>query len=200
MSAKKENKPVAPLWYIAILPPPLITREVMKFQEYARDQFNSSWALRSPPHITLFPPFRFLEKDFSRLNASLERFANKQSPFTLTLENFSCFEPRVIYTVVVLDSTLAAFQLSLKVSLKNELGLPYPGHHPFNPHMTVAFRDLDDEQFQRAWTYFSKQMFERQFQVTTISLLKHHKKGWRIFEEYALESKKPLLSEESRDH
>ena len=183
MSIKKENKPSS-LWFIAILPPEPILTEVKAFKEHARDHFDSAHALRSPAHVTLFPPFRFAEKNLTELDTLLKEFAYQQQSFELELSNFNCFAPRVVYVDVPHSSTLSRIQHSLRDILKSKLQLPYPGKHEFHPHMTIAFRDLRKSKFRETWAYFSKQHYQRSFPVKAISLLKHQGKGWALYKNY----------------
>ena len=47
-------------FFIAILPPETIQREITDFKEEIARDFKSSHALKSPPHITLLMPFRVI--------------------------------------------------------------------------------------------------------------------------------------------
>ena len=48
----------------------------------------------------------------------------------------------------------------------------------FQPHVTIAFRDLRKARFYEAWETFKNQKYERRFSVSGITLLKHQSDRW----------------------
>jgi 2'-5' RNA ligase len=52
--------------------------------------------------------------------------------------------------------------------------------HSFNPHMTIAYRDLTKENFMAAWPEFESRPFHASFLVDHICLLKHNRRTWDI--------------------
>ena len=50
----------------------------------------------------------------------------------------------------------------------------------FNPHMTIAYRDLSPELFQQAWHEYKHKKFEAEFEVDAFYLLQHDSKKWNI--------------------
>ncbi|MDZ7848994.1 MAG: hypothetical protein U5L96_20985 [Owenweeksia sp.] len=46
------------LWFIALVPPRKIIEKLAIHRQYAADHFNAKHALKTTPHITLFPPLR----------------------------------------------------------------------------------------------------------------------------------------------
>ncbi|NRB52236.1 MAG: 2'-5' RNA ligase family protein [Saprospiraceae bacterium] len=168
------------LFFIAVLPPAEIQEEVTAFKEYAATEFNSKHALRSPPHITLIPPFRWASSERDKLIRFLEGFTFSPSTIALTLENFDCFAPRVIFVDVNAELLLQQMQVQLKTEIAQHLGIEHKGPFGFHPHMTIAFRDLVEDVFQTAWAYFSTQSYLRTFAVQELTLLKHHQKGWQV--------------------
>ena len=57
----------------------------------------------------------------------------------------------------------------------------------FNPHITVAFRDLRRPAFAMAWKEFASRKFSGEFAVNAIILLKHNGKLWEICKEFDFE-------------
>lgn len=174
----------APLFFIALLPDEGIQQEITRFKEYAARHFRSSRALRSPPHITLIPPFRWPEARAVELDAALESFVLKEQPFRLGLQNFNCFAPRVIFVDVERTTELQALQYRLETCLTEELGLEAKSRRDFNPHVTVAFKDLHRKVFPEAWAYFSRLNYERVVQVQALALLEHTGKRWEVRREF----------------
>jgi 2'-5' RNA ligase len=180
--------PTKPIWFIALLPPPPILAEVLAFKEYAAANFGSSRALRSPAHITLFPPFQMAKNELPALESELEIFSSRQTPFSIALDGFSSFPPRVIFVDVRPGTALNELQQALQAHLKEQRGMDYPGGHGFHPHMTVAFKDLRKSMFRPAWEYFQKIEYKREFPVEAIHLLRHDGKYWQLTREFPLKT------------
>lgn len=174
------------IFFIAILPDDVIRGEVTRFKEYAAEHFKSAHALRSPPHITLFPPFKWRTSDVGDLDETLREFAAGEPSFFLGLKNFDCFSPRVIFIDVVESRELNELQERLRKRLDSDLNLKNQDRRPYHPHMTVAFKDLKRSVFPKAWAYFDKQRYERFFAVKDITLLRHNGKYWEIKRQYTL--------------
>jgi 2'-5' RNA ligase len=173
------------LYFIAIIPPEPIYGQALALKQHFKEQYNSKAALNSPPHITLHMPFKWKESKEARLIDGLEEFSAKQNSFGLKLNNFSAFEPRVIFVDVIKDGKLEQLQKQLKRFCKVELNLFNADYKEFayHPHLTLAFRDLKKPQFYKAWEEFKGKKFEVTFDVDSIALLKHDGKEWRAFKE-----------------
>ena len=58
------------LYFIAIIPPEKIRREIEELKKKISVAFNTKRALNSPPHITLIPPFR---TELDNLNSLIQK-------------------------------------------------------------------------------------------------------------------------------
>lgn len=163
------------LYFIALLPDQAIQDEITAFKQTAQDRFGSGHALKSPPHITLIPPFRSDRTDFS----ALQTLADEQKPFSVQLRNFDRFRSRVIFVNVLPEPALLAHQKRLADFCSSQWGIQ-PDVRPFHPHMTVAFKDLKRSVFHEAWAYFSAQSYERLFMAQAYTLLIHKGQQWVI--------------------
>ena len=69
-------------------------------------------------------------------------------------------------------------------SCRRELNLDNGNYknRPFHPHVTIAFRDLKKPMFYEARDYFENQVFNEQFQINEVSLLKHDESRWSMME------------------
>lgn len=175
------------LFFIAVLPDETIQQEVTDFKNYLAAHFGASHALKSPPHITLFPPFKWQSNRVDALAQALDDFAVEQDSFSLTLKNFSSFPPRVLFVDVAPSEYLRSLQQDLARYLEKELHLKNDREsHGFNAHMTIAHKDLKRELYSKAWVYFSKQTYERTFLVSAITLLEHKGGRWEVYEDFEL--------------
>lgn len=167
------------IYFVALLPDKAIQEEVTHLKEMAAGRFGSRHALKSPPHITLIPPFKRSESILPSLREALAEAASRLAPFTIRLQNFGHFGQRVIYVKVSVDETLTYCQRATASVFEKKLGIR-PEPRPFHPHMTVAFRDLSQQIYPEAWAYFSALSYERSFTATALTLLRHTGRRWEL--------------------
>lgn len=174
------------LFYIAVLPDAHTAEEVTGFKLFLADRFGARHALRSPPHITLFPPFRWGESRLVELAEGLEVFSAAQQGFELTLGDFNCFGSKVLYVDVAPSLALETLEHQLVEFLERGFGLCSSQSHGFHPHMTIAHRDLSQDVFPQAWAYFSGKDYERSFPVESLACLRYNGKEWEVWRLFSL--------------
>jgi 2'-5' RNA ligase len=176
-------------YFIAIVPPSPVYDDALEQKQYFKDHYQSKASLNSPPHITLHMPFRWREEKETELVQRLNQFTSNIQPFTITLDNFSSFPPRVIFINVMKSADLEQLYLDLKRFCKRELNLFNADYkeQPFHPHLTLAFRDLKKPNYQRAWHEFEQKKYRAEFPVKSIALLKHDGKTWQVFHDFQLQ-------------
>ncbi|MEL6249263.1 MAG: 2'-5' RNA ligase family protein [Cyanobacteria bacterium J06554_6] len=171
-------------FFIALVPPQVIQSEANAVRQVFADRFNSRKAFNSPPHVTLQPPFRWPLAEIDRLLQAVAVFADEQPPFSLQLQGFGAFPPRVIYIDVVKTPALERLQADLSNYLTEQLSIQEKDpNRPFRPHMTVAFRDLTRSAFRQAWPEFEQRPYQAEFTVDKLTLLIHNQQ-WVTHSEY----------------
>lgn len=176
------------LFFIALLPPQDIQDYVTGIKQHFADTYNSKAALKSPPHITLQPPFEWEVKNLPALEECLIDFASEHSSIPVILSGFAAFVPRVIYVDVIKTPELLSLQKDLMDCVEASLGIvdPVSKKRPFAPHMTVGFKDLSKQNFKAAWSEFEHQELHFEFTATYLTLLIHDDKRWQINSEFSL--------------
>ncbi|KJH72061.1 2'-5' RNA ligase family protein [Aliterella atlantica] len=174
------------LFFIALLPPQEVSDRAHAIKQHFADRYNSRAALKSPPHITLQPPFPLLDEEIAPLRGCLSKFANSQARVKVTLDGFAAFPPRVIYINVVKTQPLLELQSNLASTLATELKIidAKAKSRSFSPHMTVGFKDLSKPNFKAAWAEFQHQQLDYEFVASDLTLLKHNSKRWEIEEQF----------------
>ncbi len=173
------------LYFIALIPGREISDRVQAVKERMKAGYNAGHALRSPAHITLQMPFKRNSRMEAVIFEALEKFALKESPFSLEINGYGCFPPRVIFVRIIDHKEVKSLHARLKKVLKDELGFSQAEvMNDVQPHMTVATRDLTKEAFREAWPEFKKEEFSGFFEVRSLFLLKHNGKSWDIFKEF----------------
>ncbi|MBV8885505.1 MAG: 2'-5' RNA ligase family protein [Chroococcidiopsidaceae cyanobacterium CP_BM_RX_35] len=169
-------------FFIALLPPPAIQDYVNQLKQEFADRYDSRSAQRSPPHITLQPPFAWSVEQVSVLEQYLSNFANGRESVPVTLSGFGAFPPRVIYINVLKTQALLTLQTDLMTDLEGTLGIvdPISKTRTFSPHMTVAFRDLTRQNFMVAWSEFQQRQLQFEFTATKLTLLIHDGRRWNV--------------------
>jgi 2'-5' RNA ligase len=172
-------------FFIALLPPPNIQDYVNQIKQHFADCYGSCAAQKSPPHITLQPPFNWLDAEVPVLQQYLSTFANRE-PVTVTLNGFAAFAPRVIYINVLKTPELLTLQSDLIKHLDGlEIITPVSKSRASTPHLTVAFRDLTRQNFKAAWAEFQQRQLHFEFTVDYLTLLLHDGKQWNVYHEFS---------------
>lgn len=168
-----------------MLPDSVLQDRVTDIKLELKRDFGCKQALKSPPHITVFPPFRW---DPNRLDAfaCLSEFCDRHSSFEVSLNGFGSFPPRVIYVKPEMSDSLQLFHQELQAYLSEHLELldPMVAKRGFTPHMTVANRDLKRDRFSDAWAKYEQRSLEATFQANQLTLLKHDGQRWQIAQEW----------------
>ncbi len=170
------------LYFIAIIPPEPIYTEIKEFQQYFADKFHSKEALRRPSHVTLIPPFQISETHEKEVIDFLARFSAKQNPLELAIDGFGSFTVGVIYAAFVENEQLKKIQKELILSFNKKFKVEggKDSGRKFNPHMTVAFKDLSPLVFPEAKKEFDDKLYRRKWMLKDICILKHDFKEWKI--------------------
>lgn len=169
-------------FFIAIVPPPDIQAIAQDIKQQFAEKYSSRAAQKSPPHITLQPPFAWMPQALPNLEQQLAKFALEQVPFEVELNGFAAFPPKVIYVDVVKTVVLLNLQTGLMANLEATLGIVDTSskQRAFAPHMTVAFQDLTQPNFNAAWESFQGRSLQLRFLVSSLSLLIHDEHQWHV--------------------
>ncbi len=167
-------------YFLALIPPPTIQAEATALKHYFREHYQSQAALKSPPHITLQPPFTWPDEARDRLFATLADFRPLIAPVPIHLSGFGAFPPRVIFLAVEPTPELMQLQTELSHYMATNLDIvdQRSRDRPFHPHLTIAFRDLKSAAFRQAWPEFEQRPAEYRFTAGAIALLRHTGQKW----------------------
>lgn len=175
------------LYFIAIIPPAPIFDQAKAWKEYFAEIYHSKAALKSPPHITLHMPLKLNEEKEDQLSEVLQQVANKMQPFEVALSNFGHFGQRTIFIGVEENERMHELFKILMKSMKihfNIFNADYK-NRGFNPHLTLAFRDLKKATFGKAWPEFEDKVYQAKFMAERFTLLKHNGKFWETYRHFS---------------
>ena len=180
----------SPLYFIALVTTGALAEKIRQIQVYCSETYQSKKALRSPPHVTLVPPFRQDESIENILREKLTPFFQKYSPFTLELNGFGRFDNRVIFIRPEKNPYLQKLEEELRHFLSADFSfIERTPSRAYNPHITIASGDLRKKIFPSAWQEFEHKTFNDRWNVTSAHLLRHDGKVWNPAIEFAFSSR-----------
>jgi len=172
------------MYYVAVLCPAAIDDTIQKHKLWMRDHFGCTVALKSAAHITLVTPFWLKNESEELLKDTLQTFQTDKLPVEIELKDFSHFSDRVIYINVKENHQLDTLRKEVEDHfIQSFRGIIKPDTRPFNPHITIANRDIKPGDFIKAWEHFSKEKFEESFRTNSVSLLKLTAEKWAVIAE-----------------
>ena len=174
------------LFFLAVVIPDPWSAEIRTFQKIVAEQFDSKAALRSPPHITLVPPFQMRLEELQRLYEVLQSDTTETMPLNIELNGFARFDRRVIYVHVEPSLALAKFAAILNRLLIANGFRVKEEHRAYHPHVTIAFKDLRADQFKLAWKHFGEIPYAAAFEAPAFSLLQHTGQKWIVLNAFPL--------------
>jgi 2'-5' RNA ligase len=171
------------MYYIAIVLPKELDEQIIKFKYYMLEKYETRVGLNSPAHITIIPPFWLHPEKEDGLRSDLDSLATQIHAFPLSTKDFSAFKPRTIYIDVVSSESLNEVKKKAdRFFLERSQDGIKPENRAFNPHITIATRDLHKAAFAEAWPYFKDKEFKKDWTVEGLSLLRHNKKDWDVIQ------------------
>ena len=113
------------------------------------------------PHITVGSGIKVDEKNLELVCGEIKSVAKKFKPFKIKIKNYkfiddwvggktSSYTPYVIYLDIVVNRNLQKLAEELMKKVTNKYERYYDQPWPYNPHLTVAFKDLDKRGFLKA--------------------------------------------------
>ena len=172
-------------YFIAIEPDAALLNDIRAISKDFAERFNSVKAYKNFPHITLIPPFKFpkdkedlLVKNFSGIKLDTKVFEQK-------LNGYSSFPNRRNPVIFIEPDNREELQ-----RLYNELSIffSYTNAKGFSPHITVAYRDLTYDNYEKAWKEYEHKPFNETFTVEKVGLYKHENEKWNLVETISLKA------------
>jgi 2'-5' RNA ligase len=172
------------LYFIAIVPDEAEQARIHELKLEMEQKFESRHAQNAPAHITLHMPFRWKDTKKEVLLEMMHRINATVKTFTIALDGFDFFEPRVVFVRVVSNDVLHSLQKMVQQECRATLKKVNANYRDqvFHPHVTIGFRDLKKAQFHLAKAYYSERNFSSSFDVSKVHLLRHDGARWQIEE------------------
>lgn len=166
------------LYFIGILPPQDILAEIEKLKKICMIKFHSKHALRLPAHITLISPFHSNKQKILSLKTALKGLSKED--IIIKLNGFSYFKNNVIYVNIDNNNELLRLKKHIDDKILREHKIKTADIN-FIPHITIASKDLTEENFILSLEYFKNIEYKRTFKVENIVVFKLGGSGWINF-------------------
>jgi 2'-5' RNA ligase len=167
-------------YFLALIPPAPLADQLTQLKEQLQARFQVKYALKSPSHLTLKMPFSYNEAKEGQLQEKLLHFLTEQDPFLVQLAGISNFGQRVIYQRVIHCETLTTMQAGLRGYCRKSLHLVEElSDRNFQPHLTLAYKDLKASQFDEVLAFAREQAIAAEFLADRLVLLKRVEGRWK---------------------
>ncbi|MCQ2597157.1 MAG: 2'-5' RNA ligase family protein [Treponema sp.] len=143
----KQNNFPQQTHFLGVLIPRDLTLTLEDCRRYMNEAFGCKSGYGTPIHVTLVPPFhlpeRFTTADLVRAIEDDVLPLADQLKFDAHINNFDAFGDRTIFAKVIHDDKWTALRDKvLSAVLKAVPGCTKKDQRPFQPHLTVANRDI----------------------------------------------------------
>lgn len=171
--------------FIGVLVPEEITHTLEDCRKYMNHTFGCKSGYGTPIHITLVPPFK-LPEEFSTqdlifsMNQEILSVDNKLK-FNGRIENFDAFGDRTIFAKVIPNKKWNVLRdKTLDAVLKLAPDCTKKDKRPFQPHLTVANRDIPSGVSVQALEVMNELNLIEDFPVDNITIFERHENKWCI--------------------
>lgn len=172
------------LYFIALLADGEVSKEAMIQKQYMLEQYGCRVALKSPPHITIVPPFNIKEEDEEVLTGCLDKIHLPFDSIEVQTRNYDHFGNRVIF-IDIESSTSLGYLVEQVYDHLNACGFPLiKDERPFHPHITIANRDIPKRNFRDIFRQFKEMKLEKLMTISQLTLLKNEPGKWTILRSF----------------
>lgn len=153
------------------------------------------------PHITIGAGVKIKNKEEKQFHRDIENAIKNIKPFKIKIKDYGFmdnwmggklkgFTSYVIYINVIKNKRLQNLFNKIKEKVTDKRNLFYGPILLYNPHLTIAFKDLNKGPFLKAKKMLKKEKFEGQILINHIAIAKENKKGqWQEYKRFDLNLK-----------
>ena len=169
--------------FLGVLVPDDITLTLEDCRRYMNRTYGCKSGYGTPIHVTLVPPFRLPEpyttRDLVDVIQSDVLLHASELAFTAQIDNFDAFGDRTIFAKVVTNKKWTQLRdKTVSAVLKAAPGATKKDSRPYQPHLTVANRDIPTGASVAALKAMNEiQLFES-FPVDNITIFERRGGKW----------------------
>jgi 2'-5' RNA ligase len=152
---------------------------IRAFQREIKELCGAERQLSIPLHITIMPPFRANREFLLSLEDLLFKELTGIGPIEMEMNGFGHFGKKVLFVEIRKNKRLSQFQRLVSELMSEKLGYTDTYDYlEFHPHITLANRDFDAEDFDTVWPHFSVRSFKSTIEIDSLILYGHVVKTW----------------------
>ena len=170
--------------FIGVLLSQELTLRLEGYRKYMNQKYGCKSGFGTPIHVTLVPPFQLDDKLITAdIVAALSQMASEKKwhAFNAKIDGFDAFGDRTLFAKVIPSAVWTAF----RASVYNTISALSPGNlrrdnRPFQPHITVANRDIPAGASTEALDYLNQLELKAAFPVDNITIFERKDKRWVV--------------------
>jgi len=169
--------------FLGVLIPEDLTLTLEDCRRYMNEAYGCKSGYGTPIHVTLVPPFHLPEEyTTADLVQAIENDVLSQAvqlKFDAHIDNFDAFGDRTIFAKVIRDDKWTALRDKVVASvLKTAPGCTKKDQRPFQPHLTVANRDIPAGVSKDALEVMNELNLVEDFPVDNITIFERKNGKW----------------------
>ncbi|MBR5672504.1 MAG: 2'-5' RNA ligase family protein [Spirochaetales bacterium] len=176
--------------FIGVLLPDDLTQKLLKCREYMNHKYGCRSGFGTPIHVTLVPPFKLPAPcTTADIAAALAQMVaeKKWHAFNAKIEGFDAFGDRTLFAKVLPSAVWTAFRAAVCSAVAQASpGAVRKDTRPFQPHATVANRDIPPGASTEALEYLNQLELAATFPVDNITIFERREKRWTATQQVEL--------------
>ena len=169
--------------FLGVLIPEDLTLTLEDCRRYMNEAYGCKSGYGTPIHVTLVPPFHLPEEyTTADLIQAIQKEvlpAAAQLKFDAHIDNFDAFGDRTIFAKVIRDEKWTALRDKvLAAVLKAAPGCTKKDQRPYQPHLTVANRDIPAGVSTEALEVMNELNLVEDFPVDNITIFERKNGKW----------------------
>ena len=167
--------------FVGVLLPDDLTLTLEDCRRYMNEKYGCRSGHGTPIHVTLVPPFK-LSEEYSTddLARALEKnVLSRNFGFVAHVDNFDAFGDRTVFAKVSVDEKWTRLRdETVKAILNACPGTTKKDMRPFQPHGTVANRDIPEDASADALEALNEMNLVEDFPVDGITIFERRGDRW----------------------
>ena len=167
--------------FVGVLLPDDLTLTLEDCRRYMNEKYGCRSGHGTPIHVTLVPPFK-LSEEYSTddLARALEKnVLSRNFGFVAHVDNFDAFGDRTVFAKVSVDEKWTRLRdETVKAILNACPGTTKKDMRPFQPHATVANRDIPEDASADALEALNEMNLVEDFPVDGITIFERRGDRW----------------------
>jgi len=156
-------------FWVGIIPPKKISKELYRTQKEIAKKYKTYHGLENEigPHITITCQGNVSSKHLRNIEKVVKEISERIEPLEIRIDGLGRFyKKRVIYAKVVKSKKLNKLHNLMSSKLRNFDKIRIL--RIYTPHITLAYEDISEKNFKKAFKEFNKKRFSFKFNMNRV--------------------------------